>query len=62
MMRELMAAAGRVVVLADGTKIGVRRFAQIAALDAAQTLVTDDAPPPDLAQALDDAGVDVLVG
>lgn len=61
MMREMMAAANRAVVVADGTKVGVRRFAQIASLDAAQALITDDDVPPDLAQALEDAGVDVLV-
>lgn len=61
MMREFMEAANRVVVLADSTKIGARRFAEIAPLRAADTLITDDEVPVELAAALAEADVEVLV-
>ncbi|GAA4626431.1 hypothetical protein GCM10023113_23320 [Cellulomonas oligotrophica] len=48
------------MVLADSSKLGRRLFAQVAALGRADYLVTDAAPPPDLAAALDVAGVQVL--
>lgn len=60
MMGEMMDRAARVAVLADSSKLGRRLFAQVAALGRADYLVTDAAPPPDLAAALDAAGVQVL--
>lgn len=61
MMREMMDRSAKVAVLADATKFGRRLFAQIAELERADYLVTDTAPPEDLAQALRDAGVEVLL-
>lgn len=61
MMREMMDCSARVAVLADATKFGRRLFAQVAELGRADYLVTDAAPPPELAEALRDAGVEVLV-
>ena len=60
MMSEMMACAAEVVVLADSTKFGRRLFAQVAELGRADRLVTDAAPPEDLAEALRAAGVEVL--
>ncbi len=60
MMSEMMDRADTVAVLADTSKFGRRLFAQIADLGRADYLVTDAAPPQDLAVALRDAGVEVL--
>ena len=54
-------AARRAVVLADGSKHGAEalvRFARLSELDA---VVTDVAPPADLAEALDAADVEVVL-
>nr|WP_269205344.1 hypothetical protein [Motilibacter aurantiacus] len=59
--------AGRIVVVADATKLGVRAFAHVAPLDVVDGLVTDvGARDPDLGAtatatltALTDAGVDL---
>lgn len=61
MMGEMMDCASRVAVLADSSKFGEPLFAQIAELSRADYLVTEAAPPDDLARALKDAGVEVLV-
>lgn len=61
MMREMMARAARVAILADSSKFGRRLFAQVADLGRADYLVTDATPPPDLLRALDVAGVSVMV-
>ncbi|MDQ4501327.1 DeoR/GlpR family DNA-binding transcription regulator [Sinomonas sp. ASV322] len=53
-------AARRVVVLADGSKLGVETLVQFARLDQLDSLVTDADPEPDLAAALDKAGVEVV--
>ena len=61
MMSEMIDRAGRVAILADATKFGRRLFAQVAELGRADYLVTDQAPPPELAKALRDHDVEVLV-
>ena len=61
MMGEMMERAARVVILADSSKFTEPLFAQIADLDRADYLVTDAQPPADLAAALDEAGVEVLI-
>lgn len=61
MMAEMVAKADRTAILADSTKLGRRFFAQVAPLEQADYLITDSAPPPDLAEALTLAGVTVLV-
>jgi DeoR/GlpR family transcriptional regulator of sugar metabolism len=61
MMGEMISRASRVAILADSSKFGVPLFAQIADLGRADYLVTDAAPPPELARALEDAGVRVMI-
>ena len=53
--------AKRTVVLADRSKFNVEAFATIASFDQIEHLVTDADPPPDIAAALERAGVQVLV-
>ena len=61
MMSEMMSRASRVVILADSTKLGRQLFAQVSDLGRADYLVTDHAPPADLAAALKKHHVEVLV-
>ncbi|MGO2532539.1 MULTISPECIES: DeoR/GlpR family DNA-binding transcription regulator [Micrococcaceae] len=57
----IVACARRVVVLADSSKLGEQTLIRFAALDQVDTLVTDTAPGPDLAAALERADVDVTL-
>ena len=52
-----VSAAEQVVVLADHTKWGIRGLAQIAGLEAATTVISDDRLPPTAVDQLTDAGV-----
>lgn len=54
-------SATRVVALCDSSKFGRRSLARIDKLDVIDVLVTDQAPPPELAAALKNAQVEVLV-
>lgn len=60
MMREMMARASRVAVLADSSKLEKDLFAQISGLGAATYFVTDRQPGPELSQALTEGGVQIL--
>jgi DeoR family transcriptional regulator, aga operon transcriptional repressor len=53
--------ATQVIVVADHSKLGRVSFAQLATLDAIDTLVTDAPPPDELAEQLAAAGVNVLI-
>lgn len=59
--RAMAQRAGRVVVVADGSKLGARAFARICPLDEIDTLITDPGAPPDLVTALREAGLTVIV-
>jgi len=59
-MRDMMERTARVAVLADSSKFGRRLFAQVAQLDRPDYFITDTNPPPDLAQALHEGGVQLL--
>jgi DeoR family transcriptional regulator, fructose operon transcriptional repressor len=61
MIAAMMAAARRTIVLADSSKLGKHSFAQIAGLSAMQILVTDADPAEELAAALKEAGVQLVV-
>jgi DeoR/GlpR family transcriptional regulator of sugar metabolism len=60
MIRQMIDACARVIVVADSSKFGRRAFVQICALDRMSVLVTDAAPPADLAAALAEAQVEVV--
>ncbi|GAA0583649.1 DeoR/GlpR family DNA-binding transcription regulator [Paractinoplanes ferrugineus] len=60
MMQEMISRAARVAILADSSKFGRRLFAQVSELGAADFLITDTAPPPDLRDALEANGVELL--
>jgi DeoR/GlpR family transcriptional regulator of sugar metabolism len=61
MMSAMMDRSARVAVLADSSKFGRRLFAQVAELGRADYLVTDAPPPDELAHALREAGVEVVL-
>lgn len=58
---SMIKVARRTIVLADSSKFGVDAFAQVAGCAEVEYLVTDAAPPPEIAAALEQAGVQVLV-
>lgn len=60
MMAEMIQRAERTAILADSSKVGRRLFAQVATLDRADFLVTDSAPDPEFAAALEQAEVEVV--
>ena len=60
MMADMMQRAQRTAILADSSKMGRRLFAQVATLERADYLVTDTPPPAELADALAEAGVEVV--
>ncbi len=57
----LIAAAQRVVVLADHTKWGTRGLAQIAPLGRADMVISDDRLPVEAHRAFESAGVELVV-
>lgn len=59
--RDLVTTARRVVVVADGSKLGRSTFARICSLEEISTIVTDAEPEADLADALAAAEVEVIV-
>ena len=61
MTSEMIAAAQRTIVVADSSKFGKRSFARIGPIESMQVLITDKEPPRDLAQALHEARVEVII-
>jgi DeoR/GlpR family transcriptional regulator of sugar metabolism len=61
MILAMICAARRTILLADASKFGRSSFAHIAPLSKIQILVTDQPPPSDLAHALHQARVEVIV-
>jgi DeoR family transcriptional regulator, fructose operon transcriptional repressor len=61
MAAEMIAAARRTIVIADTSKFGKRSFARIGPIESMQVLITDEEPPPDLAQTFNKARVEVIV-
>jgi DeoR/GlpR family transcriptional regulator of sugar metabolism len=59
---EMMDAARRVIVVADSAKFGVNAFAHVADFNRIHYLVTDNRPPPEIADALGQAGVEIILG
>ena len=60
MMQEMISRAAHVAILADSSKFGRRLFAQVSELSAADYLITDTMPPPDLRDALAASEVEVI--
>ncbi len=60
MMADMMRKSRRVVVLADSSKFGVSHFAHVAALDAADVLVTDTKPEPEFVAVCQQHDVELL--
>jgi DeoR family fructose operon transcriptional repressor len=54
-------SARRIVVLADSSKLDAETLVQFASLKDLDTLITDSEPGPELAAALTEAGVDVVI-
>ena len=54
-------SARRIVVLADSSKLDAEKLVQFASLKDLDTLITDSEPGPELAAALEEAGVDVVI-
>ena len=61
MIRHMIETADRVVVLADSSKFGRNAFAHIGDLSIADTLITETAPDEEVAAALAEAGVELLI-
>jgi DeoR/GlpR family transcriptional regulator of sugar metabolism len=61
MIGEMMKSARRTIVIADSTKFSQSAFATIAPLANIDILVTNESPPAPLSEALDEAGVRVIV-
>jgi DeoR family transcriptional regulator, fructose operon transcriptional repressor len=61
MILGMINVARRTIVLANASKLGHSAFAQIAPLERIDTLVTDEEPPGDLAQALKEGRVELIV-
>ena len=59
--RAMMRAARRVVLCVDHTKFGRQSISYLCALNAINTVITDQPPPPDMRAALSKAGVELIV-
>lgn len=58
---SMVEVARRTIVLADSSKFQAAAFAQVAGFADVQHLVTDAPPPPEIAAALAEAGVQLLI-
>jgi DeoR/GlpR family transcriptional regulator of sugar metabolism len=61
MVARMITSARRTIVVADASKFGFNAFAHSAPLSAIDVLVTDASPPAGLREALNQAGVEVIV-
>jgi DeoR family transcriptional regulator of aga operon len=59
--RALIARAGRTIVVADSTKIGMVAFARICEVQEVHELITDSRAPQETVTQLEDAGVVVSI-
>jgi len=57
--RAVLACGARRVVVTDATKFGRRGFIRVSGFDLVDEIVTDSAPPPDVAAAIALAGTRV---
>jgi DeoR family transcriptional regulator of aga operon len=61
MTSQMIAAAQRTIVVADSSQFATKSFARIGPLGSMQVLITDKEPPDDLAHALNEARVEVII-
>jgi DeoR family transcriptional regulator, fructose operon transcriptional repressor len=61
MILGMINVARRTIVLADASKLGHSAFAQIAPLKRISVLVSDEEPPDELAKALKEARVELII-
>jgi DeoR family transcriptional regulator of aga operon len=59
--RALVKCAGKVVVVADSSKIGASKMQALLPFEAIHTLITDTAAPQDFVQQLRDSGIQVIL-
>lgn len=59
--RDLVAHARKVIAIVDSSKWGRVGFASFASIDEVDCIITDEDAPPDMVQALKDAGVEVII-
>lgn len=59
--KRMVGAAREVIALIDSTKFGYVGFATIAPVGAVHKLVTDSGIPPEIRQALEEQGIEVIV-
>jgi len=59
--RAFIERAEEVVLLCDASKFDQKEAAHVCGLDAITTLITDSAPPAELARRLDHSGVEVVI-
>lgn len=58
--RAMMESARRVILCVDHTKFGRQSISQLCTLDAIDTLITNELPPPEMQAALAKAGVELI--
>ena len=59
--QRMMASASKTIVLADSSKFGQRGFGRIGSLEDVDVIVTDAKVSEQMAAALEEAGVDLIV-
>ncbi len=59
--RAMLKAAGKVILCVDHTKFGRKSVAQLCGLEAIDTIVTDEAAPADLIEALRSRGLNIVI-
>lgn len=61
MLREFINVSNRTVIVADSSKIGKVRFAQVAPLTGIDTLITDEEVPSEMAKFFEENKITVLI-
>ena len=59
--RKMLECGGEIIILADSAKFARPAFANFAALDEINTVITEAPPPPDASTALEKAGVNLKI-
>ena len=58
---KVIANAGKVIVLADYTKFGVKAMCKVCSLDKVDVLITDEKAPRDMVEKIEKTGIKVIV-